>query len=257
MQIVADAYGHALYRRAIRGNARRVKACRSPKTTCSPSCKPPAGAAHAGARARRARDRQDVRSGRAALPRQHHRDRSRRVPGRAAAQGHGPLQRHRRLDGEGFGVQRDERAARGQRHRSGRLRPAHQRRRRRQHRRTVGRSGDLSRALFGDHAHAVAAGRRGDRRGLDSGQGARRRRRGREAVRGASSRHALRSAARGERARHRCTRRGIESIPVSTASTRRPHARYGVPVPAALRERRRARKARTRDEASLPLRLPT
>ncbi len=66
-----------------------------------------------------------------------------------------------------------------------RLRSAHQHRRRRQHRRTVGRARDLPRTVLGADEDAAAAGRRGDRRSLDSRQGARRRRHRRETLCGA------------------------------------------------------------------------
>ena len=145
----------------------------------------------------------DVRVGRAALSRQHHRDRGGRISGVAAGQGNDSLQRHGRHDGQRLGVQRDQRAARARRHRYVRLRPAHQRRRRRQYRRSVRRLGDFPRALLGDHQDAAAAGRRDHRRTLDSGKGARRRRRDREDLRRAPGGHAARAVAQGKRARGR------------------------------------------------------
>ena len=77
----------------------------------------PARAAHAGACAGVARDRQDVWPRCSQLSRQHHRDRSGRISGRANGQRHDSFQRYSRVDGQGFGLQRDQRVARANRHR--------------------------------------------------------------------------------------------------------------------------------------------
>ncbi len=120
-----------------------------------------AGAAHAGARAQRARDRQDVRARRLASRRQPHRDRGgRRFP---TERRKGAM----RFNETAGSMARDSvfnaasailRALTGIDPR--RQRPARERRGRRHHRRTVGRPGDLPRALLGAYADAAAAGRR-------------------------------------------------------------------------------------------------
>ena len=203
VQIVADAYGQALYR--IYPGNRRAEKTKSPRIVeddvRAVVRAGPAGAAHAGEGPRPARGGEELRPGRAAPFGQHHRDRSGGVSRRAGGQGPDSLQRHRGHDGQGLGVQRDERFARRDRHRHQRLRPAHQHRRRREHRRSVGRPCDLSRALLRRHQDGAAAGRRGHRRAVDSRQGARRRRRRREALRRAPSRHEDRLGSEGERAR--------------------------------------------------------
>ncbi len=110
----------------------------------------PSGAAYARESARATREiGKSVRPRRASLSRQHHRNRSRRVCGVASRQRHDSLQRHGRLDGQRFSVFNAASVLRAYSGIDGRLRSAHQRRRRRKHRRTLGRSRDLSRALLG------------------------------------------------------------------------------------------------------------
>jgi ATP-dependent Lon protease len=152
VQILADAHGHALYRRtpASRKPASVTIVADSDVTTV---VQPGRLVPHTPVRAQaRQSDRQDARTRRRASRRQPDRDRSARVSGGGAPQGHRSLQRDRRHDGQGQRLQRELRSAQGGGRRSARLRPARQRRRRRQHRRPVGRPRDLPRAVFGDLA---------------------------------------------------------------------------------------------------------